>query len=167
MHSDIAPLTDDATPRPTSPPSGPMTRARVKALHDKVNSILTTLDLDTPLDGLLLHASALCVIRYQAHQGTEGEEGTPLTPQETEEGEEGSPSNGEGRPGPALPPPSGRHCRPEHPGTAGRISPALPAEAPRHCRPWSTGSAGHAGTAAPEAPALPASSTPPTSGPSI
>ncbi|KAK1602077.1 hypothetical protein QYE76_017120 [Lolium multiflorum] len=32
---DVAPLTDDATPRPTSPPSGPMTRARVKALHDK------------------------------------------------------------------------------------------------------------------------------------
>ncbi|KAK1595953.1 hypothetical protein QYE76_059200 [Lolium multiflorum] len=45
-----------SSPRPTSPPSGPMTRARAKAIHDKVNSLLTTLDLGTPLDGLLPHA---------------------------------------------------------------------------------------------------------------
>jgi hypothetical protein len=51
-----------------------MTRARVKALHDKVNSILATLDLDTPLDGMLPHADTLCVIRYKDHQGYEGEE---------------------------------------------------------------------------------------------
>ena len=62
------------TPTPPSPPSGPMTRARVKALHDKVNSILATLDLDTPLDGMLPHAETLCVIRYKDHQGYEGEE---------------------------------------------------------------------------------------------
>ncbi|KAK1602193.1 hypothetical protein QYE76_018177 [Lolium multiflorum] len=59
---------DTSSPRPTSPPSGPMTRARAKAIHDKVNSLLTTLDLDTPLDGLLPHADVLCVIRYKAHQ---------------------------------------------------------------------------------------------------
>ena len=47
-----------------TPPSGPMTRARVKALHDKVNSLLSTLDLDSPLDGMLPHADMLCVIRY-------------------------------------------------------------------------------------------------------
>jgi hypothetical protein len=41
-----------------------MTRARAKALHDKVNSLLITLDLDTPLDGMLLTADTLCVIRY-------------------------------------------------------------------------------------------------------
>jgi hypothetical protein len=51
-----------------------MTRARIKALHDKVNSILATLDLDTPLDGMLPHAETLCVIRYKNHQGYEGEE---------------------------------------------------------------------------------------------
>ena len=73
---DVAPLTDDTTPRPTSPPSGPMTRARVKALHDKVNSLLTTLDLGTPLDGLLPHTDTLCVIRYKVHQDP-GEEDTP------------------------------------------------------------------------------------------
>jgi hypothetical protein len=65
-----------STPRPTSPPSGPMTRARVKALHDEVNSLLTTLDLGTPLDGLLPHADVLCVIRYKARQD-HGEEETP------------------------------------------------------------------------------------------
>jgi hypothetical protein len=74
--SDVAPVTDVATPRPTSPPSGPMTRARVKALHDEVNSLLTTLDLGTPLDGLLPHADVLCVIRYKEHQD-HGEEDTP------------------------------------------------------------------------------------------
>src|SRR4051812_31626324 len=41
-----------------------MTRARAKSLHDKVNSLLITLDLDTPLDGMLLTADTLCVIRY-------------------------------------------------------------------------------------------------------
>ncbi|KAK1617402.1 hypothetical protein QYE76_022919 [Lolium multiflorum] len=45
-----------------------MTRARAKAIHDKVNSLLTTLDLDTPLDGMLPHAETLCVIRYMEHQ---------------------------------------------------------------------------------------------------
>ncbi|KAK1595677.1 hypothetical protein QYE76_018379 [Lolium multiflorum] len=32
---DVAPLANDTTSRPTSPPSGPMTRARAKAIHDK------------------------------------------------------------------------------------------------------------------------------------
>src|SRR3954447_16309455 len=55
---------DIPTSNTTSPPSGLMTRARAKALHDKVNSLLITLDLDTPLDGMLLTADTLCVIRY-------------------------------------------------------------------------------------------------------
>ncbi|KAK1602536.1 hypothetical protein QYE76_017967 [Lolium multiflorum] len=80
---DVAPLANDTTSRPTSPPSGPMTRARAKAIHDKVNSLLTTLDLGTPLDGLLPHADVLCVIRYKAHQDP-GEEETPWS----REGEE-------------------------------------------------------------------------------
>src|SRR5215217_3302337 len=80
---DVAPLTNDTTSRPTSPPSGPMTRARVKALHDKVNSLLTSLDLDTPLDGMLPHAETLCVIRYVEHQD-HGEDDTPWS----REGEE-------------------------------------------------------------------------------
>ncbi|KAK1696575.1 hypothetical protein QYE76_013272 [Lolium multiflorum] len=63
---------DTSSPRPTSPPSEPMTRARVKALHDKVNSLLTTLDLGTPLDGMLPHADVLCVIRYKEHQDPGG-----------------------------------------------------------------------------------------------
>ncbi|KAK1648292.1 hypothetical protein QYE76_066097 [Lolium multiflorum] len=80
---DVAPLANDTTSRPTSPPSGPMTRARAKALHDKVNSLLTTLDLGTPLDGMLPHADTLCVIRYVEHQDP-GEDDTPWS----REGEE-------------------------------------------------------------------------------
>src|SRR5215203_1265015 len=72
-----------SSPRPTSPPSGPMTRARAKAIHDKVNSLLTSLDLDTPLDGMLPHAETLCVIRYVEHQD-HGEDDTPWS----REGEE-------------------------------------------------------------------------------
>ena len=41
-----------------------MTRARARAIHDEVNSLLTTFDFNTPLDGLLLHSDTLCVIRY-------------------------------------------------------------------------------------------------------
>ena len=41
-----------------------MTRARVKAIHAKVNSLLSMCDLDTPLNGLLLHSDILCVLSY-------------------------------------------------------------------------------------------------------
>ncbi|KAK1680853.1 hypothetical protein QYE76_041701 [Lolium multiflorum] len=60
-----------------------MTRARAKVLHDKVNSLLTTLDLGTPLDGMLPHADTLCVIRYVEHQDP-GEDVAPWS----REGEE-------------------------------------------------------------------------------
>src|SRR6185369_11795344 len=55
----------DDVVRPTaSTPSGPMTRARVKAIHAKVNSLLSMCDLDTPLNGLLFHFDTLCVLSY-------------------------------------------------------------------------------------------------------
>src|SRR6185369_7820856 len=55
----------DDVVRPTaSTPSGPMTRARVKAIHAKVNSLLSMCDLDNPLNGLLLHSDTLCVLSY-------------------------------------------------------------------------------------------------------
>jgi hypothetical protein len=83
--ADVAPTKVDTTPRPSSPPSGPMTRARVKALHDNVNSILSTVYLDTTLDGLLLHSNVLHVIRYEFGevaigntQGPSEQQGTSL-----------------------------------------------------------------------------------------
>ena len=45
-----------------------MTRARVKALHDKVNSLLSTLDLSSTLDGMLLHSDMLCILRYETQE---------------------------------------------------------------------------------------------------
>ena len=59
------------TPTPPSPPSGPMTRARAKALHDKVNSLLSTFDLGSTLHGMLLHSDMLCVIRYEPTESLE------------------------------------------------------------------------------------------------
>ena len=61
---DTARPSDATAPNTPSPPSGPMTRARAKAIQEKVTSLLTTLDLDTSLDGMLLTADTLCVIRY-------------------------------------------------------------------------------------------------------
>src|SRR3954471_11192326 len=57
----------DAPPSTTpSPPSGPMTRARAKLLQAKVNSLLSSCDFGLPLDGLLLHATTLCILSYEA-----------------------------------------------------------------------------------------------------
>jgi hypothetical protein len=44
-----------------------MTRARAKALHDKVNSLLNTLDLKHTLNGSLPHGNIICVVRYDPH----------------------------------------------------------------------------------------------------
>ena len=63
-HLDTACPTDNASSTPPSPPSGPMTRSRAKAIHDKVNSLLYMCDLDPTLDGTLPHANALCILRY-------------------------------------------------------------------------------------------------------
>ena len=52
-----------------------MTRARAKLLQAKVNSLLSLCDFDTPLDGLLLHNHALCIIRYEEKNPQDG--GTP------------------------------------------------------------------------------------------
>ena len=50
---------------PTSPstPLGPVTRARAKAIEDKVNSLLSELPLPTHETWLLPHSETLCVIR--------------------------------------------------------------------------------------------------------
>ena len=50
---------------PTSPstPLGPLTRARAKAIEDKVNSLLSELPLPTRETWLLPHSETLCVIR--------------------------------------------------------------------------------------------------------
>jgi hypothetical protein len=61
-----------------------MMRARSKAIHEKVNSLLPTLNLDTPLNGFLLHADNLCVIRYESQ-----EEYTKYCPTLNEEDKEG------------------------------------------------------------------------------
>ena len=56
-----------------------MTRARAKLLQAKVNSLLSSCQFDTSLDGMLLHATTLCIIRYEAsahHQAPkDGEQG--------------------------------------------------------------------------------------------
>jgi len=56
-----------------------MTRARAKLLQAKVNSLLSLCDFDTPLDGLLLHAHTLCIIRYEEKDPRDGGTGAEAT----------------------------------------------------------------------------------------
>ena len=77
---------------PTSPstPLGPMTRARAKAIEDKVNSLLSELPLSTHETWLLPHAETLCVIRYlEESHGTatlNGQDGENTKCEDQEEG---------------------------------------------------------------------------------
>ena len=63
-HPDTAHPSDTTAPNHPPTPSGPMTRARARAMQQKVNSLLSTLDLGTYLDGMLFTSDTLCVIRY-------------------------------------------------------------------------------------------------------
>jgi hypothetical protein len=135
-----------------------MTRARVKALHEKVNSILSTLDLNTTLDEMLPQADVLCVIRYKPREEcvkvdpASDKEGGPLQLENASQDRHYRPlqAGTTARRTPTLPTRTHRHCRPEHPGTAGqgtlalppeaseaqhRPGPALPPQYHRHCQP--------------------------------
>ena len=91
---------------PTSPttPLGPMTRAREKAIEDKVNSLLSKLPLSIHETWLLPQAETLCVIRYleESHglatpNGQDGED-TKYEGQEEELQEKLQPPDDRSRP---------------------------------------------------------------------
>ena len=63
---------DNASSTPPSPPSAPMTRSRAKAIHDKVNSFLYMCDFDPTMNGMLPHANALCILRYEPQHSQHG-----------------------------------------------------------------------------------------------
>jgi hypothetical protein len=44
-----------------------MTRARAKEIHEKVNLILNTLDLEHTMYGSLPHCNVICAVRYEPH----------------------------------------------------------------------------------------------------
>src|SRR4051812_28507569 len=111
-----------------------MTRARAKAIQEKVASLLSTFYFDTPLDGMLLMADTLCVVRYMPQEApplrspintaTRSEEGGLKNPMEkaptgttaSTAGTTGhryyhpqyQPSTGEVLPAPGIPPPDKR-----------------------------------------------------------
>jgi hypothetical protein len=51
-----------------------MTRARAKAIHDKVNLLLKTLDLEHTWDASLPHCNVICAVRYEPHGATTKDE---------------------------------------------------------------------------------------------
>ena len=113
--------------RPTSPTSsGPMTRARVKALHDKVNSLLSMCDLDTPLNGLLLHSDTLCILR---HDPLEDLQGSVEVGQESSQEDEGEGEKNGNKSQAAVLPPQNQPSQ-----TRPHRSPAEPEETGRYYR---------------------------------
>jgi hypothetical protein len=100
---DAAHPSDAPTLTPTSSPTGPLTRSRAKAIHDKLNSLLSTCDFDTILDRLLLHANTLCTIRCQ--------------PQELPSSDNIEPTTREKGKGTSSSPSEDRYYRPDQAGT--------------------------------------------------
>ncbi|KAK1589609.1 hypothetical protein QYE76_018383 [Lolium multiflorum] len=141
---------DTSSPRPTSPPSGPMTRARVKALHDKVNSLLSTYAFDTPLDGLLLHANTLCSIRYI---GQDTSHGVQANGERAGNDEDEAPAHR-----PELPP--------SRTGTSGQIPPRCCQDAVQRPEKWSQPELPPRGTGTSAHPELPPKFRPSSESPS-
>ena len=100
-----------------------MTRARARAMQQKVNSLLSTLDLGTYLDGMLFTSDTLCVIRHIPQEPPPGiqdetqprQEEEEETPQPRQEEEEETPT-----PGPVLPDANPGTTTPDEPAP-GRI----------------------------------------------
>ena len=67
--SDLARPLDKAASTTPSPPNGPMTRSRAKAIHDKVNLFLYSCDIEPTMDGMLPHANTLCILRHEPQRG--------------------------------------------------------------------------------------------------
>ena len=84
-----------------------MTRARAKAIHDKVSSFLSMCDIDPTLDGTLPHANALCILRYVPHGGRQVDTEEDGEGQREERGGAGRTGAGTGQPAP-QPEPSRR-----------------------------------------------------------
>ena len=104
-----------------------MTRARVKALHDKVNSLLSMCDLDTPLNGLLLHSDTLCILRHDPHEDLQ--ESVEVGQESSQEDEGEGEKNGNKSQAAVLPPQDQSSQTRPHP------SPAEPEEAGRYYCP--------------------------------
>jgi hypothetical protein len=51
-----------------------MTRARAKALHDKVNLLLNILDLEHTVNASLPHGNIICAVRYEPYGETTKDE---------------------------------------------------------------------------------------------
>ena len=108
-------------PTPPTTPLGPMTRARAKAIEDKVNSLLSELPLSMHETWLLPKSEVLCMIRHQEGPPEDAHEDVQVPKSTDEENQRKEPrasprprtsGQGPGHPAPgassstAAPPPS-------------------------------------------------------------
>ena len=61
-------------PTTSTTPIGPITRSRAKAIHDKVNSLLSLYTFDVSVNGSLPHGDTFCILSYEPSM--EHQEGT-------------------------------------------------------------------------------------------
>jgi hypothetical protein len=71
-----------------------MKRDRANCIHQKVNSLLSTCDFDTTLDGLLPHANTLCLIRCLPQELLSSDHDIEPTTREQGEDSSSTPDNG-------------------------------------------------------------------------
>ena len=116
---------------------GPITRSRAKAIHDKVNSLLSLYTFDVSVNGSLPHGDTFCMLSYEppmerqegAKEDQEDGHGDALEDQEDDQEEEGRKEEGkrsqEGRPRARPRPQAGQPApRPEHSGGGPAYDPA-------------------------------------------
>ena len=85
-HPTVSPM--DTTPT-LQAPSGPMTRARARAIKNEVSSLLSDFHFDALGMWLLPQAETLCMLRYQGNSHGEAmDQGQALTEAEREEEEQ-------------------------------------------------------------------------------
>ena len=127
-HPSLIPMDISTSP---STPLGPMTRARAKAIEDKVNSLLSELPLPTHETWLLPHMDTLCVIRF-----LEESHGTS-----TSIGQDDKATNREGQEEdlPEKTPATGRPVGTGHPAPEAPATKSQPMQAPASGRPARTG----------------------------
>ena len=115
---DTARPMDNASSTPPSPPSGPMTRSRAKAIHDKVNSFLYMCDFDPTMNCMLPHANALCVLRHEPQHSPHGrieegrEDGQVSKKKQPETARDSAVRAPDSPPPPETPPHTSRTLRP-------------------------------------------------------
>ena len=83
-------------PNTSTTPIGPITRSRAKAIHDKVNSLLSLYTFDVSVNGSLPHGDTFCMLSYEPSMKTQSDAKDDQDKGQEEEEGEGEKTRGGG-----------------------------------------------------------------------